>query len=69
MWKKKHYSISASYTKAEIKKLSQELIKYKKIQILSDDIYEHITYDKAKFFTIAQISNLKNPSYNSIVRI
>ena len=50
----------ASYTKAEIKKLSQVLIKYKKIQILSDDIYEHITYDKAKFFTIAQISSLKN---------
>ncbi len=50
----------ASYSKAEIKKLSQVLIKYKKIQILSDDIYEHITYDKAKFFTIAQISNLKN---------
>ena len=50
----------ASYTKAEIKKLSQVLIKYKKIQILSDDIYEHITYDKVKFFTIAQISSLKN---------
>ena len=49
-----------SYTKAEIKKLSQVLIKYKKIQILSDDIYEHITYEKAKFFTIAQISSLKN---------
>ena len=49
-----------SYTKAEIKKLSQVLIKNKKIQILSDDIYEHITYDKAKFFTIAQISSLKN---------
>ena len=47
-------------TKAEIKKLSQVLIKHKKIQILSDDIYEHITYDKAKFFTIAQISSLKN---------
>ena len=49
-----------SYTKTEIKKLSQVLIKYKKIQILSDDIYEHITYEKAKFFTIAQISSLKN---------
>ena len=49
-----------SYTKAEIKKLSQVLIKQKKIQILSDDIYEHITYDKAKFFTIAQIPSLKN---------
>ncbi len=50
----------ASYTKAEINKLSKVLIKNKKIHILSDDIYEHITYDKAKYFTIAQISNLKN---------
>ena len=50
----------ASYTKTEIKKLSQVLIKFKKIYILSDDIYEHITYDKAKYFTIAQISTLKN---------
>ena len=49
-----------SYTKSEIKKLSQVLIKFKKIYILSDDIYEHITYDKAKYFTIAQISTLKN---------
>ncbi len=50
----------ASYSKAEINKLSKVLIENKKIHILSDDIYEHITYDKSKFFTIAQISNLKN---------
>jgi len=50
----------ASYTKAEINKLSKVLIKNKKIHILSDDIYEHITYDRAKYFTIAQISNLKS---------
>ena len=49
-----------SYTKTEINKLSKVLIKNKKIHILSDDIYEHIIYDKAKYFTIAQISNLKN---------
>tara|TARA_B100002052_G_scaffold197032_1_gene179741 strand:+ start:34 stop:1221 length:1188 start_codon:yes stop_codon:yes gene_type:complete len=49
-----------SYTKSEIKKLSKVLIKNKKIYILSDDIYEHISYDKAKFFTIAQIPSLKN---------
>jgi aspartate aminotransferase len=50
----------ASYSKSEIKKLSKVLIKYKKVHILSDDIYEHISYDKSKYFTIAQISNLKN---------
>jgi len=49
-----------SYTKTEIFKLSKVLAKYKRIHILSDDIYEHITYDKAKYFTIAQIPNLKN---------
>ena len=49
-----------SYSKAEIIKLSKVLIKYKRIHILSDDIYEHISYDKSKYFTIAQISNLKN---------
>ena len=50
----------AGYTKNEIKNLSKVLIKNKKIHILSDDIYEHITYDNFKFFTIAQISKLKN---------
>ena len=50
----------AAYTKEEIIELSKILFKYKKIYILSDDIYEHITYDDFKFFTIAQIKELKN---------
>ena len=33
--------------------------KHKKIFILSDDIYEHVRYDNFNFFTIAQISKLK----------
>ena len=49
-----------SYTKKEIENLSKVLIKKKNIYILSDDIYEHIIYDKFNFFTIAQISKLKN---------
>ena len=48
------------YTKNEIENLSKVLIKYKKVHILSDDIYEHITYDNFNFFTIAQVSKLKN---------
>ena len=48
------------YTKNEIKELSKVLIKYKKVHILSDDIYEHIRYDNFDFFTIAQISKLKD---------
>jgi len=50
----------ACYTKEEIEELSKVLIKNKKVFILSDDIYEHITYDGFKFFTIAQIKALKD---------
>ena len=50
----------ACYTKDEIENLSKILIKNKKIYILSDDIYEHITYDNFNFFTTAQIKKLKN---------
>jgi len=50
----------ACYTKEEIEELSKVLIKNKKVFILSDDIYEHITYDGFEFFTIAQIKALKD---------
>ena len=49
----------AGYTRTEIFALAKVLSKYKKTYILSDDIYEHITYDNFKFFTIAQIKKLK----------
>jgi aspartate aminotransferase len=49
----------SSYTKSEIKSLAEILKKNKKIYILSDDIYEHITYDNFKFSTIAEIKDLK----------
>ena len=48
------------YTKKEIENLSKVLIGNKHVFILSDDIYEHITYDNFKFFTIAQIHTLKD---------
>ena len=50
----------SGYTKDEIIALSKILSKYKNLYILSDDIYEHITYDSFKFFTIAQIEKLKS---------
>ena len=50
----------SGYTKDEIVALSKILIKHKNLYILSDDIYEHITYDGFKFFTIAQIEKLKS---------
>jgi aspartate aminotransferase len=49
----------AGYTKREIQDLAKVLIRNKKVFILSDDIYEHVKYDNFKFFTIAQISELK----------
>ena len=48
------------YTKKEIENLSKVLIENKHVFILSDDIYEHITYDDFKFFTMAQIDTLKD---------
>ena len=50
----------AGYTKKEIQDLAKVLIRNKKIYILSDDIYEHVKYDNFNFFTIAQISKLKD---------
>ena len=49
----------AGYTKKEIEELGKVLLKNKKVFILSDDIYEHVKYDNFNFFTIAQISKLK----------
>ena len=50
----------AGYSKKEIQDLAKILIKNKNVYILSDDIYEHVKYDNFNFFTIAQISKLKN---------
>ena len=50
----------ACYTELEIKNLSQVLKRNPHVNILSDDIYEHVTYEGFKFFTIAQIPEIKN---------
>ena len=50
----------AGYSENEIKELSKVLVKNKKVNILSDDIYEHVRYDNFSFFTIAQIPKLKD---------
>jgi len=49
----------AAYSKKEIEELGKVLLKNKKVFILSDDIYEHIRYGNYNFYTIAQISKLK----------
>ena len=50
----------ACYTEQEIKNLSHVLKRNPHVNILSDDIYEHITYEGFKFFTIAQVPEIKN---------
>jgi len=50
----------ACYSEKEIREIGKILEKHPNVFILSDDIYEHITYKNFKFFTIAQISNLKD---------
>ena len=47
------------YTQKELEVLGKVLKENKNIFILSDDIYEHVIYDDFKFFTIAQITELK----------
>ncbi len=49
----------ACYTEKEIREIAKVLEKYSHVYILSDDIYEHVTYEGFKFFTIAQIESLK----------
>ena len=45
----------AAYTESELGALANVLIKYPKIMVLTDDIYEHLIYDDFNFHTIAQI--------------
>lgn len=45
----------AAYTAAELKKLTDVLVKYPHVWILTDDMYEHLTYDNFVFATPAQV--------------
>jgi len=49
----------ACYSEDEIREIAKVLIKHPHVYILSDDIYEHVAYEGFKFFTIAQITELK----------
>ena len=50
----------ACYSEKDIRAIAKVLDKHPHVNILSDDIYEHVTYEGFKFFTIAQIEGLKN---------
>jgi aspartate aminotransferase len=45
----------AAYTAAEIKKLTDVLVRHPHVFVLTDDIYEHLVYDDFKFATPAQV--------------
>jgi aspartate aminotransferase len=50
----------ACYSEKDIREIAKVLEKHPQVYILSDDIYEHVTYEGFKFFTIAQIEGLKD---------
>ena len=45
----------AAYSKSELKALTDVLLKYNHVWLLTDDIYEHILYDNFKYYTPVQI--------------
>ncbi len=49
----------ACYSEKDIREIAKVLEKHTHVYILSDDIYEHVTYEGFRFFTIAQIESLK----------
>ena len=45
----------AAYTYAELKAITDVLVRHPQVWVLTDDMYEHLVYDDFKFFTPAQI--------------
>jgi len=45
----------AAYTHADLKKLTDVLVKHPHVHVMTDDMYEHLTYDDFKFSTPAQV--------------
>jgi len=45
----------AAYTQAELKALTDVLVKHPHVHVMTDDMYEHLVYDDFKFFTPAQV--------------
>lgn len=47
----------AAYTEQELLEIAQMLKKYPHVHVMSDDIYEHITFDGFKFYTLAELAS------------
>ena len=45
----------AAYSKAEVKALTDVLMRHNQVWVLTDDMYEHLLYDGLEFFTPAQV--------------
>ena len=45
----------AAYTRAELKAITDVLVKHPHVWVMTDDMYEHLVYDDFKFSTAAQI--------------
>ncbi|WP_436638340.1 pyridoxal phosphate-dependent aminotransferase [Microbaculum sp. FT89] len=45
----------AAYTRAELKALTDVLMKHPHVWVMTDDMYEHLVYDDFEFTTIAQV--------------
>jgi aspartate aminotransferase len=45
----------AAYTRAELKALTDVIVKHPNIHVMTDDMYEHLTYDDFVFTTPAQV--------------
>lgn len=46
----------ATYSKNELERIAEVLRKFPHVNILSDDIYEHVTFDGFQFYNLAQIA-------------
>jgi aspartate aminotransferase len=45
----------AAYTEADLRELAAVLMKHDHVWVMTDDMYEHLTYDDFRFTTIAQV--------------
>src|SRR5213082_1366834 len=45
----------AAYTKAELKTITDVLLRHPQVWVMTDDMYEHLVYDDFDFKTIAQV--------------
>jgi aspartate aminotransferase len=45
----------AAYTKAELKAVTDVLMRHPHVHVMSDDMYEHLVYDDFEFFSPAQV--------------